>query len=328
MKVFRGLPNAAARAPCALAIGNFDGVHLGHQVLLSRLRDAASRLNLDAAVMTFEPHPRAFFAQLHGDITKAPTRIANLRDNLNSLTKAGVDRVIVEHFNAHFAALSPQDFIQKVLVEGLHMKWLMVGEDFRFGAKRAGDIEMLIAAGKDSGFEVETVAAVQDKGTRISSSTVRAALAVGDFNEAKNLLGRHYFISGHVVHGQKLGRTLGFPTLNLRVAHHRPAVQGIFIVQVHGLADQPLPGVASIGVRPTVDDSGRVLLETHVFDYSGNAYGKVVQIEFLEKIREEEKYIDLVTLTAAIERDALQARAYFGKHAISANSTNPAKDRI
>lgn len=325
MKVFRGLPNAAARAPCALAIGNFDGVHLGHQVLLSRLRDAASRLKLDAAVMTFEPHPRAFFAQMHGDISKAPTRIANLRDNLNSLTNAGVDRVIVEHFNAHFAALSPQDFIQKVLVEGLHMKWLLVGEDFRYGAKRAGDIAMLIAAGKDAGFEVETVAAVQDKGTRISSSTVRAALAVGDFIEAKNLLGRHYFISGHVVHGQKLGRTLGFPTLNLRVAHHRPAVQGIFIVQVHGLAEQPLPGVASIGVRPTVDDSGRVLLETHVFDYNENAYGKVVQIEFLEKIREEEKYVDLATLTAAIERDALQAKAYFDQRAIS---TNSATDRI
>jgi riboflavin kinase/FMN adenylyltransferase len=325
MKVFRGLPNAAARAPCALAIGNFDGVHLGHQVLLSRLRDAASRLKLDAAVMTFEPHPRAFFAQMHGDISKAPTRIANLRDNLNSLTKAGVDRVIVEHFNAHFASLSPQDFIQKVLVEGLHMKWLLVGDDFRYGAKRAGDIDMLIAAGKHSGFEVETVAAVQDKGTRISSSTVRAALAAGDFIEAKNLLGRHYFISGHVVHGQKLGRTLGFPTLNLRVAHHRPAVQGIFIVQVHGLADQPLPGVASIGVRPTVDDSGRVLLETHVFDYNGDAYGKVVQIEFLEKIRDEEKYIDLATLTAAIERDAMQARAYFSKRTISANS---ATDRI
>ena len=325
MKVFRGLPNAAARAPCALAIGNFDGVHLGHQVLLSRLRDAASRLNLDAAVMTFEPHPRAFFAQMHGDISKAPTRIANLRDNLNSLTKAGVDRVIVEHFNAHFASLSPQDFIQKILVEGLHVKWILVGEDFRYGAKRAGDIAMLIAAGKHFGFEVETVEAVQDNGTRISSSAVRAALAIGDFAEAKNLLGRHYFISGHVVHGQKLGRTLGFPTLNLRVAHHRPAVQGIFIVQVHGLADQPLPGVASIGVRPTVDDSGRVLLETHLFDYNANAYGKLIQVEFLEKIRDEEKYIDLPTLTAAIERDATQAKTYFRNRTTSAIS---ATDRI
>ncbi|MFZ6768997.1 bifunctional riboflavin kinase/FAD synthetase [Undibacterium sp. Di26W] len=325
MKVFRGLPNAASRAPCALAIGNFDGVHLGHQTLLARLRDAATRLGIEAAVMTFEPHPRAFFAQMLGDISKAPTRIANLRDNMASLQAAGVDRVIVEHFNAHFAALSPQDFIEKVLVDGLHVKWVMVGEDFRFGAKRAGDIATLTEAGQRFGFTVETLPSVQNKGVRISSSAVRLALANGDFDEAEALLGHPYRISGHVVHGQKLGRTLGFPTLNLRIAHHRPALNGIFIVQVHGLSDQPLPAVASLGVRPTVDDSGRVLLETHVFDYSGHAYGKVVQIEFLKKLRDEEKYIDLPTLTAAINKDAEQARAYF------ADSHRPARsatDRI
>ncbi|MBI1770981.1 MAG: bifunctional riboflavin kinase/FAD synthetase [Burkholderiales bacterium] len=325
MKVFRGLPNAASRAPCALAIGNFDGVHLGHQTLLARLRDAATRLDIEAAVMTFEPHPRAFFAQMQGDLSKAPTRIANLRDNMASLQAAGVDRVIVEHFNAHFAALSPQDFIEKVLVDGLHVKWVMVGEDFRFGAKRVGDIATLTEAGQRFGFTVETLPSVQNKGVRISSSAVRLALANGDFDEAEALLGHPYRISGHVVHGQKLGRTIGFPTLNLRIAHHRPALNGIFIVQVHGLADQPLPAVASLGVRPTVDDSGRVLLETHVFDYSGHAYGKVVQIEFLKKLRDEEKFIDLPTLTAAINKDAEQARAYF------ADSHRPARsatDRI
>ncbi len=313
MKVFRGLPNAASRAPCALTIGNFDGVHLGHQVLLSRLRAAATRLSLDAAVMTFEPHPRAFFAQMSGDLSRAPTRIANLRDNLASLTEAGVDRVIVEHFNAHFASLTPQDFIEKVLVEGLHVKWLMVGEDFRYGAKRAGDIAMLIEAGRRYGFEVETLPPVQNKGVRISSSAVRSALACGDFAEAEALLGHPYRISGHVVHGQKLGRSIGYPTLNLRIAHHRPALTGIFIVQVHGLAEQPLPAVASLGVRPTVDDSGRVLLETHVFDYSGNCYGKLIEVEFLKKLRDEEKFIDLPTLITAIDRDAEQARAYFSK---------------
>jgi len=311
MKVFRGLPNAASRAPCALAIGNFDGVHRGHQTLLAHLREAATRLGLEAAVMTFEPHPRAFFAGLSGDLSKAPARIANLRDNMTSLQNAGIDRVIVEHFNAHFAALTPQEFIEKVLVNGLHVKWLMVGEDFCFGARRAGNIATLEAAGKQYGFEVVTLPAVQNKGVRISSSAVRTALAAGDFREAGELLGHGYRISGHVVHGQKLGRTIGFPTLNLRIAHHRPAVTGIFVVQVHGLADHPLPAVASLGVRPTVDDSGRVLLETHVFDYSGNAYGKIVQIEFLQKLRDEEKYSDLTTLTAAIERDAQQARAYF-----------------
>jgi len=311
MKVFRGLPNAASRAPCALAIGNFDGVHLGHQTLLAHLREAADRLGLDSAVMTFEPHPRAFFAKLAGNIALAPTRIANLRDNLSSLKLADVDRVIVEHFNAHFASLTPQEFIKQVLVDGLHVKWLMVGEDFCFGAKRAGSIATLEEAGKQYGFEVVTLPAVQNKGVRISSSAVRVALAAGDFAEANDLLGHPYRISGHVVHGQKLGRTIGFPTLNLRIAHHRPALTGIFIVQVHGLSEQPLAAVASLGVRPTVDDSGRVLLETHVFDYQGNAYGKVVQIEFLKKLRDEKKYSDLATLTAAIDNDAAQARAYF-----------------
>ncbi|MBX9869012.1 MAG: bifunctional riboflavin kinase/FAD synthetase, partial [Burkholderiaceae bacterium] len=298
--------------------------------LLAHLRLAASRLQIDAAVMTFEPHPRTFFAQLAGDESKAPTRIANLRDNLAYLNHAGVDKVIVQHFNAHFAALSPIDFIEKILVQGMHVKWLMVGEDFRFGAKRAGDIHLLISAGKQFGFEVETLPAVQEKkqeqGVRISSSAVRAALAAGDFERTENLLGRPYQISGHVVHGQKLGRTLGFPTLNLRVTHHRPALQGIFVVRVHGLGEQAYNGVASLGVRPTVDDSGRVLLETHVFDYQGNAYGKLIQVEFLKKLRDEEKYTDLPSLVTAIEQDAAQANAFFLSHA--RNRTSGATDRI
>jgi riboflavin kinase / FMN adenylyltransferase len=311
MKVFRGLPNAASRAPCALTIGNFDGVHRGHQALLARVREAATNLGVEASVMTFEPHPREFFAKLAGDIAKAPTRIANLRDKLQSLSNAGIDRVIVEHFNAHFASMSPQDFVEKVLVQGLHVKWLMVGEDFCYGAKRAGNVAMLIEAGKKHGFQVEAMPTVTNDGTRISSSAVRAALENSDFALAARLLGHPYAISGHVTHGKKLGRTIGFPTLNLRVTHKRPALSGIFVVQVHGLADQPLAGVASLGVRPTVEDSGRVLLETYVFDYAQPCYGKVVRIEFLKKLRDEEKFIDLPTLTAAIERDAQQARAFF-----------------
>ncbi len=311
MKVFRGLPNAEARAPCALAIGNFDGVHRGHQALLARMREAAAGLGLETAVMTFEPHPREFFARLAGDLSRAPTRIANLRDKLQSLANAGIDRVVVEHFNAHLAALPPQEFIEKVLVEGLHVKWLMVGEDFCFGAKRAGNVAMLVEAGKHFGFRVETLPTVLNGGHRISSSAVRAALAAGDFAHAKQLLGHPYTISGHVVHGKKLGRTIGFPTMNLRVAHKRPALSGIFVVQVHGLAAHPLPGVASLGVRPTVDDSGRVLLETYVFDYAQECYGKLIRVEFLKKLRDEEKFTDLPQLVEAIDRDVLDARAYF-----------------
>ena len=325
MKVFRGLPNAASRAPCALTIGNFDGVHRGHQALLARVREAASRLGVEAAVMTFEPHPREFFARLAGDPSKAPARIANLRDKLQALSNAGIDRVIVEHFNAHFASMSPQDFIEKVLVQGLHVKWLMVGEDFCFGAKRAGNVAMLIEAGKKYGFQVEAMPTVTNNGMRISSSAVRSALAQSEFALAAQLLGHPYSISGHVMHGKKLGRTIGFPTLNLRITHKRPALSGIFVVQVHGLADHPLPGVASLGVRPTIEDSGRVLLETYIFDYAQQCYGKVVQIEFLKKLRDEEKFIDLPTLTAAIERDAQQARAYFKERESLAVS---ATDRI
>ena len=325
MKVFRGLPNAESRAPCALTIGNFDGVHRGHKALLAHVREAASTLELDAAVMTFEPHPREFFAQVAGDLAKAPTRIANLRDKLQSLSSNGVDRVIVEHFNAHFSAQSPQDFIEKVLVQGLHAKWLMVGEDFRYGARRAGDIGMLIDAGKRHGFQVEALPNVMNEGIRISSSAVRAALAQGDFVHAEQLLGHPYTISGHVIHGKKLGRTIGFPTLNLRIAHRRPALSGIFVVRLHGLGEQPLGGVASLGVRPTVEDDGQVLLETYVFDYNQECYGKLIKVEFLKKLRDEEKYVDLPTLTEAIARDTAQARDYFQQQNISAIS---ATDRI
>jgi riboflavin kinase / FMN adenylyltransferase len=321
MKVFRGLPNDRARAPCALTIGNFDGVHRGHQALLAHVTAAAHRLGLESAVMTFEPHPREYFARRANDLSKAPARIANLRDKLESLSDAGVDRVIVEHFNEHFASMSPQEFTQRVLVEGLHVKWLMVGDDFCYGARRAGNIPMLIEAGKEFGFEVHSLPAVLHDATRISSSAVRAALAQGDFEATRALLGHPYSMSGHVIHGAKLGRTLGFPTLNLRVAH-RPALAGIFVVQVHGLAERPLPAVASLGVRPTVEDAGRMLLEVHIFDWNQSCYGKLVRVEFLSKLRDEEKYVDLPTLTAAIDRDAQQARAWFAQRRAALTATD------
>jgi riboflavin kinase/FMN adenylyltransferase len=321
MKVFRGLPNDQARAPCALTIGNFDGVHRGHQALLAQVTAAASRLGLESAVMTFEPHPREYFAQRAGDPSKAPARIANLRDKLESLASAGIDRVIVEHFNEHFAAMSPQEFTERVLVQGLHVKWLMVGDDFCYGAKRAGNVAMLTEAGNHYGFHVETLPTVMHGAQRISSSAVRATLAGGDFDATGDLLGHPYAISGHVIHGAKLGRTLGFPTLNLRVMH-RPALSGIFVVQVHGLGERPLQGVASLGVRPTVEDQGRMLLEVHLFEYDQSAYGKLVRVEFLAKLRDEEKYIDLPTLTAAIDRDADQARAFFAARAGALTATD------
>lgn len=313
MKVFRGLPNADARRPCALTIGNFDGVHRGHRALLARVKEAAAKLDVETAVMTFEPHPREFFAHLAGDEARAPRRIANLRDKLQALATCGVDRVIVEHFNASFAAQPPERFIEDVLVNGLHAKWLIVGDDFRFGAKRAGDFAMLQEAGRHFGFDVVALPSVMHGDARVSSSAVRAALEEGDFGRAQELLGHPYAISGHVQHGRKLGRTIGFPTLNLKIAHKRPAAAGIFVVQVHGLADRPLPAVASLGVRPTVEDHGRVLLEVHIFDFSGDCYGRLVRVEFLKKLRDEEKYDNLDALTRAIDADARAAREFFAQ---------------
>jgi riboflavin kinase/FMN adenylyltransferase len=306
VKVFRGLPNAESKAPCALTIGNFDGVHRGHQSLLARARAAADARGLPLCVMTFEPHPREFFTPDH-----APTRITLLRDKLEALRANGVDRVVVEHFNAHFAAQTPDEFVRNVLVDGLHAKWVLVGDDFCYGARRAGDFSTLRAAAGQYGFEVEQMGVVSEGGVRISSSAVREALAEGNLEMARRLLGHSYAISGHVVHGKKLGRQLGFPTLNLRISHKRPAVSGIFIVQVHGLAENPVAGVASIGVRPTVEDAGRVLLEVHLFDFDSNIYGHLVRVEFLRKLRDEARYDSLDELQLAIAQDCADARAFF-----------------
>ncbi len=324
MKVFRGLPNAESRAPCALTIGNFDGVHRGHQALLARVRAAADARGLPVCVMTFEPHPREFF-----NPAKAPRRIAMLRDKLEALREHGVDRVVVEHFNEHFASQTPDAFVENILVNGLHTRWISVGDDFCYGARRAGDFSSLKAAGERHGFEVERMATVANtEGHRISSSIVRAALESGDLDAAARALGHSYAISGHVTHGQKLGRDLGFPTLNLSIAHKRPALMGICAVLVHGLGPKPLPGVASLGVRPTVDDSGRVLLEVHLLDWHGDAYGKLVRVEFLKKLRDETRFETLDALKLAIQQDVREARAFFAARAAGGGFAVSATDRI
>ncbi|HEU4620836.1 MAG TPA: bifunctional riboflavin kinase/FAD synthetase [Burkholderiaceae bacterium] len=314
MHVFRGLPNADARTPCVLTIGNFDGVHRGHQVLLKRLVELARSRRLPSAVMTFEPHPREYFAHMSGDPSRAPARIANLRDKLEGLAECGVDRVIVERFNARFSSLTAQQFIEDVLVEGCHAKHVLVGDDFRFGAKRGGDFASLQLAGATYGFEVEAMPTVVNQhGDRVSSSALRHALAAADFDRAALMLGRPYSISGRVIHGRKLGRTLGFPTLNLAIHHRRPAVTGIFVTRVHGLADHPLNAVASLGVRPTVEDAGRVLLEPHVLDWQGDAYGRLVRVEFCAKLHDEVKYASLEALRLGIADDERAARAWFAE---------------
>jgi riboflavin kinase / FMN adenylyltransferase len=310
MKIYRGLPASAARAPVALTIGNFDGVHRGHQALLAQVVAAAHARGLMPAVMTFEPHPREFFAP-----EQAPARIANLRDKLEALAAAGIERVFIQHFGRRFAQLTAERFIDQVLIDGCRTRWLMVGDDFRFGARRAGDVTLLRARAAAGGFEVVQCPTVSEDGERISSSAVRQALASGDLHRAQRLLGRPYAISGRVQHGAKLGRTIGFPTLNLRIAHAKrmrsAAVHGVFAVRVHGLAAQAINGVASVGLRPTVDDSGRWLLEVHLFDFAQQIYGRLVRVEFVRKLRDEEKYDSVAELSAAIRRDAEHARALF-----------------
>lgn len=267
--------------------------------------------------MTFEPHPREYFATLNRRPELAPTRISGLRDKLQALAAAGIEQVAVERFDARLAEMSANAFIEDLLVAGLQTRWLLVGEDFRYGHKRSGDIDLLREAGLAHGFEVCTLADITDRqGHRISSSEVRTALAVGDLDRAAQLLGQPFHISGHVIHGRKLGRELGFPTMNLRVAPRCATRSGIYVVRVLGLQDRPLPAVASLGVRPTVEDRGRVLLEAHLLDESLDAYGKLVRVEFLHKLRDEEKFADLPSLTAAIAQDAQNARAYFAVHGL------------
>ncbi len=251
------------RGGCALTIGNFDGVHRGHQAMLALLINEARHRGVPSCVLSFEPHPRDHFAALAGRPDAAPRRVATLRDKLSELERCGIDRAVVVRFDARFAGQSPQAFIDDVLVRGLGVRYVLVGDDFRFGAKRAGDYAMLDAAGAAGGFDVARMMSYEVHGLRVSSSAVREALAAGDMARAAALLGRPYSISGHVLHGRKLGRELGTPTLNLRFGHARPAAQGVFVVRVHGLGDAPLPGVASLGVRPTVEDAGRQLLEVH-----------------------------------------------------------------
>jgi riboflavin kinase / FMN adenylyltransferase len=322
MRILRGLhhPRALPGPGCALTIGNFDGVHRGHQAMLALLNNEARHRGLRSCVMTFEPHPRDYFARKAGKPELAPTRIATLRDKLGELARCGVDDVVVLRFDEQLASLPAGDFIQHMLLDRLNARYVLVGDDFRFGARRAGDYALLDAAGARLGFDVARMMSYEVHGNRVSSSAVRQALAEGDMERAATLLGRPYAISGHVVHGRKLGRELGFRTLNLRFPFQRPAAHGIFVVKVHGLGGMVLPGVASLGVRPTVEDAGRVLLETHCLDWPDTlgpeeGYGELISVELLHKLHDERRYDSLDALKAAIAQDEADARAWLAAQA-------------
>jgi riboflavin kinase/FMN adenylyltransferase len=308
MRISHGLhpSGSPASAPHAVTIGNFDGLHRGHQAMLARLKEAAAQRGLPSCVLTFEPHPREFF-----NPAQAPARLSSLREKSELIRAACIDRLHVCRFNKSFSSLSPAEFIERVLINTLGTRWLLVGDDFRFGAGRAGDFALLKEAGAQLGFEVESLPTVSVENKRASSTAVREALAAGDMQHARELLGRPYSISGHVMHGDKLGRQIGFPTANIQLQHNRPPLSGIFAVEVYGLNGAPLQGVASLGTRPTVHENGRPTLEVFIFNFRDDLYGQRLHVDFLKKLRDEEKYPDLDSLIAQINRDVDNARAYF-----------------
>ncbi|MYZ53549.1 bifunctional riboflavin kinase/FAD synthetase [Malikia spinosa] len=362
MKIIRGLHNLlrhpqSAGPGCALSIGNFDGVHRGHQAMLALLINEARHRGVPSCAMIFEPHPRDYFAAKFNKPELAPARIATLRDKLHELRRCGIEQCVILPFDDRLASQPAQEFIDQILVGALGVRYMLVGDDFRFGAQRQGDYAMLDAAGAAQGFDVARMLSYEVHGLRVSSSAVREALAQGRMEDAAALLGRPYAISGHVVHGAKLGRELGasqagagdgFRTLNLRFTHWKPAASGIFAVQVHGLDPAPdaapLIGVANLGVRPSLDpadvNGGRVLLETHCLEWpervqralgKAEAYGKIIRVELLHKLHDELRYDGLDALTRGIAKDCDDARAWFAARdeaAHAATGRQTTRDRI
>ena len=299
MQVFRHLP-LIKHEPLALAIGNFDGMHLGHQALLHKLCGQTAAINLTPAVMTFEPHPREFFTPLN-----APARISNLREKLEYFESAGIQKVFVCAFNKRFAKIAAPEFLS-ILRDKLNANTILVGDDFKFGARRAGTIDDF----KSGGFNLISMPRVDFNSERVSSTRVRDALFSGNLLLAAQLLGRNYSVSGKVVHGTKRGRELGFPTANIHMRHERPALTGVYAVKLDGLN-----GVANLGVRPTfrhgVAGVPKLLLEVHVIDFKSDLYGKHVNVQFLHKIRNELKFDNLDALKAQIAADIVVARWFF-----------------
>lgn len=307
MQLVRGLHNLPpAQDGCVATIGNFDGVHRGHQAILERLRARAEQLGLPCCVVIFEPQSREFF-----DPEGAPPRLTPLRDKLQLLAAAGVDRVLCLPFNRRLREMSAADFVTRVLVDGLRVRHLEVGDDFRFGCDRAGDFTFLQQAGSRYGFTVEAATTIELDGRRVGSTQVREALTGGRFDLAEALLGRPWCITGRVVHGQKLGRQLGFPTANVQLKKRKIPLIGIYVVSAR-IDDGPaLPGVASIGLRPTVKSDGLPHLEVYLLDFNQDIYGSRMQVRFVHKLRDEQRFASLEALKVAIAKDIDDTRAYF-----------------
>jgi riboflavin kinase/FMN adenylyltransferase len=304
MQLIRGSHNLRpAHRGCVATIGNFDGVHLGHQAVFAALKARADSMGLPSLVITFEPQPLEYFRP-----AEAPARLTRLREKLAAIAECDIDRVLLLEFGAHLAAQSAEDFVQDLLLDKLDVRHLYVGDDFRFGKGRAGDFALLQQVGDAKGFGVESLHSVIHLDERVSSTGIRQALAGGDLARAGHWLGRPYAICGRVAHGDKRGRTIGFPTLNVDLHRRVSPLRGVFAVRVTGLDDTPLPGVANIGSRPTVSGDARFLLEVHLFDFDRQVYGRHISVEFVERIRDEKKFDSFDQLKAQIQTDAARAR--------------------
>src|ERR1700677_780419 len=308
MELVRGLHNIAKAARgCVLTVGNFDGVHLGHRQMIRAVKERAAELELPAAVLVFEPSSKEFI-----DPEGAPARLTRWREKFAALAATGVDRLVTLRFNEQMRAMSPESFVHELLVEGLAVRHVVVGDDFRYGSRACGSIESLRAAARARGFGVEQMPPFVLDGVRVSSTAVRERLERADYTGAARLLGRPYRMLGRVVPGRRLGRTLGFPTANLRLMRRKSPVWGILAVWVRGIEARPLPGVASLGTRPTVDGI-EPLLEVHVFDFSGDLYGRSIEVEFVAKLRDEVKFDSLDALMVQMKVDGARARDLLSK---------------
>ncbi|MCF6235729.1 MAG: bifunctional riboflavin kinase/FAD synthetase [Gammaproteobacteria bacterium] len=303
MKLIRGLYNIPPNLKgCVVSIGNFDGIHLGHQQVITQLTDKAAELNLPSVVITFEPQPPEYFSE-----NAAPSRLTRFREKFQALRQFSIDYLFYLRFDAAMVALSAEEFVQKVLINGLNVRYLVVGDDFRFGYRRQGDFALLKKMGEKLGFQVVQMNSFDMGQQRVSSTRIRHALTQGDLTTAENLLGRPYRISGRVAHGDKLGRTLGFPTANIHLHRKTTPLSGIYAVEVFGLKKEPVIGAASIGTRPTVGGK-QYLLEIHLLDFSEDVYGHYVDVDFKYKLREELHFESLEILKQQIKKDVARVR--------------------
>ena len=307
MRLIRGLHNLrAADRGCVATIGNFDGVHLGHRAVFQRLLARGRQLGLPATVITFEPQPMEFFAA-----DAAPARLTRLREKIAASAADDIERIMLLEFGHRLAAMDAETFIRRLLIDGLGARFLLVGDDFRFGHNRQGDFALLQAAGREHGFTVEDLHTIKLGDERVSSTRIREALARGDLEQARHLLGRPYRICGRVAHGDERGRSIGFPTANINLHRRRSPLRGVFAVEVHGLDQGPLPGVANIGKRPTVQGTEE-RLEVHLFDFDRTIYGAHLAVEFRLRLRDEQRFESFQALKTQIGRDAAAAREFLG----------------